>query len=138
MDFYIIIVPALVLSLCMILNLLILKRRDKYLFAGLQHSQDIMSIIRERGFNLSKEEYQRLRNLIEATGEATVLASLYPTSITLNPKASEADLITNLNSLNSANVLHFATHGAFKEPSEEDKALEKIAIEEKREGLSQS
>jgi hypothetical protein len=64
MDFYIIIVPALVLSLCMILNLLILQRRDKYLFAELQQSRDVMSVIREKWLNLSQEEYHQLRRLI--------------------------------------------------------------------------
>ncbi|MGH9853968.1 MAG: hypothetical protein ACREBD_29335 [Blastocatellia bacterium] len=38
MDFYLIIVPALVLSLCMIINLLVLKRRDERQFA--EHERD--------------------------------------------------------------------------------------------------
>jgi hypothetical protein len=85
MDYYIIIVPALALSLCMLLNLLVLRRRDKYLFAELQKSQDILSDIRENCFYLPQTKYHRLRNLIEGADEATALADPHPTSTAPNP-----------------------------------------------------
>jgi hypothetical protein len=107
MDFYIIIVPALVLSLCMLLHLLILKGRDKYLFAELRQSRDLMSVIREKWLNLSKEEYHQLRRLIEDTGEAA--ASVKPVALRLT------------------------AHKTFKELSE---APEKTTIEEQREAFS--
>jgi hypothetical protein len=93
MDFYIVIVPALVLSLGMLLNLLILKRRDKYLFAELRHGLDVISVIRERWLNLSGEEYYQLRRLIEDTGEAAApVHSLYH-FILPEPKPHEKNTI---------------------------------------------
>lgn len=43
MEFYVIIIPPLVMSLFMILHLLLLKRRDRSHWVAHQHSQDVMS-----------------------------------------------------------------------------------------------
>lgn len=84
MDFYIIIVPALALSLCMLLNLLVLRRRDKYLFAELQQSQDIVPIICEKLFNISKEEHHEPTEFTRATDKDTIEPLIHVTELGLS------------------------------------------------------
>jgi hypothetical protein len=69
MEFYIIIVPALIISIIAIIDLRNMAKHDKVLFAFCQNRRDLMAIIREKNFSLSRQDYYALRDLTEFTGE---------------------------------------------------------------------
>jgi len=66
MEFYVIIVPPLIFSLLMILQLLKMGRRDRRLFAEHQKLYKLMEPIRYYNFSLSKKDYARFRHQIDS------------------------------------------------------------------------
>ncbi|MGH9755305.1 MAG: helix-turn-helix domain-containing protein [Blastocatellia bacterium] len=115
MDFYVIIVPALALSLCMLLNLLVLKRRDKHLFAELQQSEDIIPIIREKLLNISKEERRELTEFTRATDKNTI------DSLVADPVAQTASKFTR--AIGKKTLISIAELGSYIKRKRESERL---------------
>lgn len=69
MLFYLLFVPANILLFIMFRDLRNMKKHDCVLFRFCQIRRDIMFILRDEGFKLSKQDYRVLRFLLDITSE---------------------------------------------------------------------
>lgn len=67
MMFYIAMVPVLLASAYMLLTLRALAKHDKVLYAFCDLRRDIMTVLREHAFDLTREDYIALREIEQAT-----------------------------------------------------------------------
>ena len=69
MFFYILMIPVLFFSVLMIIHLRRLKKHDEVLYTFCQNRREIMFMIREENFALSKKDYFDLRKLAEVNNK---------------------------------------------------------------------
>lgn len=64
--FYVLIIPAFIMSLFMIVHLLSIKRHDKVLFQLCHIRREVMSLLRDDNFDMPRDDYISLRRLLDA------------------------------------------------------------------------
>ncbi len=81
MYFYFLIIPVLIGSCYMIWRLRRMAKHDRVLFRFCQNRRDIMAIIRGRNFDLPREDYIALRELLEVTNNTIHEYNVHKTSL---------------------------------------------------------
>lgn len=69
MFFYVLVLPTLIASLWIIHRLYKLAKHDTALFRFCDLRREVMGVIRDRGFELPREDYVALRKLMDQTGK---------------------------------------------------------------------
>src|ERR1051325_11872039 len=69
MSFYIAVAPILLTSAYMVLKLRALTKHDKVLYSFCDVRRDVMSVLREHAFDLTKEDYIALRDIEEVASD---------------------------------------------------------------------